>query len=509
MPDEGVDIESEDIGLAKKASSGYLWSQIARIIEFALIFVQSIIIARFLGPEHQGYYAIIIGFGQLISFFLNFGFEAVVNKYIAIYSDEKKKAAGLFLLIFKLRALIAFVTYSLIFIFAHRVALLLSNEMLTPWLRIASIMFFTGLVYSPMEFLYVGRLRLKEISIIKSANLLMTIILIYIVLRMGYGISGIVSMMAIVNLITIIVIFIQTKDLYKETVVPSNLKPMFIFGLFLWLNGLVGFFIQKQIDVVFLSIFKLPGEQIGYYYIGVGLADRISMILISGLFGVSLSALYMAFKQGGYEKTKAAWWILLKMSIGISVPALTFVYLLGRDIIILFYGEEYIPAIVLFKAFVIVHLVLRTFGYDQHITALYAIEKEKTVFLIRAIWGGICIVAEILLIPVFGVWGALIATSSSLIGVTFTEMIVIGRILGGYFPRGFFIKIALATIVSVIPIYFIPLFGIKAILVKGVIFVIILISMLLIIKPFDRSDYGYLSKSFPRFERYIRLFSTI
>jgi O-antigen/teichoic acid export membrane protein len=509
MPEETVNIEGERSDLARKASRGYVWNQASMIIESTLLFVQSIIIARLLGPQHQGYYATITGLSLLINTFLSLGFEDIANKYVAILSEKPKKAVGLFLLVFKYRILIAFAIYFFVFIFSRQVAFILGNEVLSPWIRISAIMFFFGWVYSPLRFLFVGFLRIKELAIMRTVNLTVITLLSYFVLKLGYGISGLVSMMAVVHLLTIIVVFIYSRDLYKETERPENIRPMFMFGIFIWLNSVVGFLLGKQIDVVFLSIFKLSGEQIGYYHIGISSADRISTLLVAGLLSLSLSALSVAFVRGGYEKTKVAWWILLKMSIGISVPALIFVYLLGSDIIIFFFGREYISAIILFKAFILVHLILRTFGYDQHITALYAIGKEKLVFLIRAIWGIICIITEVTLIPILGVWGAFIATGSSLIGVTFTEMIVTGRILGRYFPLGFFIKIASATIISIIPIYFVPLFGIKAILIKGVIFAIIFISMLLVMKPFDRSDYGYLSKSFPRFDRYFRLFSKI
>ncbi|MGQ9706349.1 MAG: oligosaccharide flippase family protein [bacterium] len=495
--------------LAKEASRGYVWNQSSMIVESILLFVQSIIIARLLGPQHQGYYATIVGLGLLINTFLNFGFEDVANKFVAVLSDSPKKASGLFLLIFKYRALIAFVIYSLVFIFSRQIAFVLGNEILSFWIRISAIMFFFGWVYSPLRFLFVGFLRMKELAIMRTANLAVITLLSYFVLKLGYGISGLVSMMALVHLLTIIVVFIYTKDLYKETERPENIRPMFMFGIFIWLNNVVGFLLGKQIDVVFLSIFKLSGEQIGYYHIGVSSADRISIFLVAGLLSLNLSALSIAFNRGSFEKLKVAWWILLKMSIGISLPALTFVFLIGSDIITFFFGKEYIPAIVLFKAFIIVHIILRTFGFDQHITALYAMGREKLVFLIRAIWGVICIITEVTLIPILGVWGAFIATGSSLVGVTITEMIVTGRILGGYFPLGFFLKIALSTIVSILPIYFIPLIGLKAILFKGIIFVIIFLSMLLFIKPFNKSDYGYLSKSFPRFDRCFKLFSRI
>ena len=57
---------AEEKSLAVRASRGYFLSQATRIIEFGLVFVQSLIIARLLGPERQGYYATIIGFGNLV-----------------------------------------------------------------------------------------------------------------------------------------------------------------------------------------------------------------------------------------------------------------------------------------------------------------------------------------------------------------------------------------------------------------------------------------------------------
>lgn len=500
---------AEEKSLAVRASRGYFLSQATRIIEFGLVFVQSLIIARLLGPERQGYYATIIGFGNLVGLIGSLGFDEVANKYVAVLSDDIKKVGGLFSIILRLRFVIAFGISLSIFLLADRIAVALGNEILEPWIRLAAPMFLVNAVYSLMRFLYIGLLRIKSISIIQITNLTLTTLLFYIVLKKGMGINGLIIISIIVFLLTILFILLESRKIIFKGERPDNLRPMLNFGFFNWFNNIVGFLLGKQIDVLLLSAFKLPGEQIGFYHVGVGAARLISTITVSGLFGVSLSTLSLEFKRGGYEATKKAWWVLLKMSIGIAIPILSFVFVLGDDIITFFYGTEYMPAINLFRAFIIFHIVLRILGYDQHVTAIYSIGKERVEFLIRVIWGSLNLIGAIILIPILGVWGALIATGSALVGVVITEMIVIGRVLGAYFPLRFFLKVGFATLVSIIPVVFIPLDGLVAIFVGGILFVIILLGLLGFLKPFDKEDYNYLSKSLPRFEKYIRYFSRV
>lgn len=111
-----------------------------------------------------------------------------------------------------------------------------------------------------------------------------------------------------------------------------------------WPIGLSGLFmtVYARIDMVLLSLFGIPSQEIGWYAVPVKIIEMFSLfplLVMSGLFPIFsvLNAEDRELLSRGYEKT----WILLAV---LSVPLLLVLYILSETWIPIFFGRSFSPS---------------------------------------------------------------------------------------------------------------------------------------------------------------------
>jgi O-antigen/teichoic acid export membrane protein len=442
--------------LVKRASSSFIWNQGAKIVEFGLAFAFNIIVARMLGPEKQGIYATVTSLGGLVFLFASLGFEDLLNKYIAKYSNRQNLYSGLFLHVLKIRGVIIGIFSIVLFIYSDFVAnVILGHPEISFYIRLYIPLIFISSLSNVLRSLFFGLLKVKYISIASIINNILNIAGVYFVLKMGYGISGLIIYTLITFVISIVYLVFKSKGFIKHPVRPEKMKPLYLFGLVTWLTSGLNFALGKQMDVLLLNIFRISSESVGYYHVGVGFAVTLSTISLAGLFGIDVSIFSHAFRDGGYELTRKWWGFITKVSIFMGTPILLFFAFFGHDAIIIFFSNEYEYSIVLFQIFIIVCWIGKFLGINANISSLYAIGKERAILWIRISSTLLNILLAILLIPVYKIWGALLATSIATIFHIILELVVAQIIIKVKYPFLFAFKILLSTIICGGLVYFI------------------------------------------------------
>lgn len=488
--------------LVKKASSSFLWNQGAKIIEFGLAFVFNIIVARMLGPERQGIYATVTSLGGLVFLFASLGFEDLLNKYIARYSDRQSLFSGLFLHIVKIRGLLIGIISVILFIYTDFVAeVILGNPEIGFYIRLYIPLIFLTSMTNVLRSLFFGLLKVRYISIASIINNVLNVGGVYFVLKLGYGISGLIIYTLITFVISASYLVFQSRRFVGQPVRPEKMKPLYLFGLVTWLTSGLNFALGKQMDILLLNIFRISSESVGYYHVGVGFAVTLSTISLAGLLGIDVSIFSHAYRDGGYELTRKWWEFITKVSIFMGTPILLFFIIFSRDAIITFFSADYINSIILFQIFLSVCWIAKILGINANISSLYAIGRERVILWIRVFSTLLNILLAILLIPVFEIRGAIIATSIATLIHTILEFVFAKIIIKGRYPLMFALKIIVATLISLTLTYFIPIHRLGGLVAKGISFFIIFTCVQLIIKPFTEEDMEYIEKVHPKFRR--------
>jgi O-antigen/teichoic acid export membrane protein len=388
-------------------NTGWLLSQ--QIYSMLVSLIIGVITARYLGPANYG----LINYGAslvtLFSGITNLGIEYVIIREMINNPDQTGDFIGSALIMRLGAALCSMVGISVLVIFLEP-----GNTLL--W--IATILQSIALpfsIYEVFNYYFQSRLESKFTSIAAiSATTAVGIWRIILLIRgttvEWFALSSVVFSITCIAIISII--FFYRKS-FKLTFHFSTIKRLFLQSYHFILSGLA-VTIYMQIDKVMLG--KMMGETtVGYYTAAttvVALWQFIPLAIISSARPIILE-----------EKIRdAAIYLkrLRQLFVGISLLAaavcLGFM-LFGRWLILLLYGNEYLPAVIPMM------ILIWATGFAVIGTArdIWIIAEEYNKYTKYFTWLGAIfnVIANSFLIPKWGMTGAAVATLLSQIVVAF------------------------------------------------------------------------------------------
>jgi O-antigen/teichoic acid export membrane protein len=225
----------------------------------------------------------------------------------------------------------------------------------------------------------------------------------------------IISLLYAKDIITILTILFSFKSRVSFKYLDfSLLRDTVKFGLYPMLTMLL-ITMNYQVDVLILKWF-VSFEQIGYYTVGVGLADKTWLIPD-------------AFKEvllGKTARKDSIEEILLsiKISLYVCLASLVFITVMGREIIVLLYGNEYVEA---YRVTVTIFAGIIPMLFFKLINTLFLAKgKQKFSFNVLLIAVVTNVIANFILIPYMGITGAALASvlSYSICGFVFLYIFI-------------------------------------------------------------------------------------
>ena len=376
--------------LSKIAKNEYVYSIITKFITFAVGIIQSVVVARYLGAELKGVntyitsitsigaIVITLGMHQAYPYFRKkYGKDAIYQDFVSlimliyiIYISIGVSLAIFLPVSFKMKAvfvLIPLLGYSRV---VSYIALIERPNLRNTWWMVISI---ADIVYVALLWLLIERSVFWAISIILFADLLKCVVY--------------TAMLKVIPKIH--------KGLAKMAVELGK------FGFFPML-ALLMTTLNYRLDVLMLHQYDyISDSMIGVYSLGLSLSDKIVMIPDT-LKGVLVSKL--AKGAGSSEVAKVC-----RIGLFASTFLCGVIILLGKLAIKVLYGEEYNGA---YSIVIITSLGVLAVSYFKLI-AQYNIVNRKQILNVVMLSIAIIVdvVLNLLLIPLWGIEGAAVATS--------------------------------------------------------------------------------------------------
>lgn len=405
------------------------------------MFLSSIMVARALGPELLGKYMIIISFGATMVIPLSLGTNEAFVRYFGELSGagQRKWVGRLIKDVMKVRILWYLCLSALIILFSRYLFDLfgLSFELPTLFYILGYIFFaatvssfetylqtqfkqkFTNSVetlFSTLHFFILGFLFFTNSLEVRSVLFLIFVLLV--VKLFLYGVKSIQVARLHQNMD---IDPIRDEDYYRDLK-----KRFFTYSFYMFIIALGGIILAYRSDVYFLSYF-LGLTSVGYYNLVNNFVTSSYSFFMPRSIGVMFSSTMVQSYQEAKDISvlnkyfqKQVEFIFLftfPLAVGGSI--------LAEQLITVFYGIEYLPAVPLFISFFLITAITK---FGGAISSVFVTIEKPQYFLWTKILSIINIPLNVYLIPRYGTMGALYATTATLGLILIVEYFIAKRI---------------------------------------------------------------------------------
>jgi O-antigen/teichoic acid export membrane protein/SAM-dependent methyltransferase len=439
----------------KRTAKGFFWNQIGRTIEYVLVFLFAAFVARKLGAETNGIYASVLSTVSFLLIISSMGFEtAIASTFPKVYKDFSS-AAGAFrgMLIFRFFFSII-LGIGFLLLRTTLIRLLHLPPFVFNYLLIVVFYFILRNIISLFNSSLIAFFETRLSSSISVSIRLIELVVAYFLLKSGYNLQWIFLLITTTSLIQIVFYSVAAKPLLFSKSEEKSIAPILSLGGKFWLNSILGFVLGKQADIILLGLFTVSLVEIGNYDVAFTFAQTINIGLTMGFYGISVATFSSIesvdkLKVRKYFET-ANHFILLALT-----PVFIFAAAFSKVLIPFIYSTDYTKSIPLFQFFTIVFIVSRIFAGGLAADYLQSKGETKKLLITSVISGAANIVLAIILIPVYGILGAALATCVAGLIIAGLHFYFVRQSLGITLQLGALIKILSLSIFSVFLTYFI------------------------------------------------------
>jgi len=371
--------------MRKLLKNQYVVSLATKVFIVLLGLLISIFINRYLGPSLKGEYSYILNIINILVLILNLG---IYQSYPFYKRSDEEECKSKFFSIVIIQFLL-YLTIAIILSIALKKIEYTLMLTLTPIMILRRQLNFIGLVEN-----------INKRNLLNIGNqIFYTLLLFLIYTLMLTNLYYVFIAMYLKDIIIIIrIIYKYNLKLQLKNLDAKLASSAIKFGIFPMLAALLTT-ANYSLDVIILKHF-MNYREIGYYTVGVGLANKVWLISD-------------AFKEVLFSKTAKKDSIFdvklsLKINLYISIVLIIFIIVFGQAVIQTLYGTEYLPAYSVTSVIFIGLIPMIFFKLINPLFVANGRQKESFIYLLIAVTFNIGM--NLVLIPKMGIVGAALAS---------------------------------------------------------------------------------------------------
>jgi O-antigen/teichoic acid export membrane protein len=499
------------MSLAQRFTSSLIWNSIGKAILYCSGIATSIIIARGLGKVNLGIYATLITIPAMLRLFSSLGFETIFNLKLPVYSlapNGRDKMRYLIQRLIGLRLFITIIILGSLYMCFPLIGKFLKKPELIQYFLPLALYFVALTTLSLISMIFLALLRMKVASIVDGFNQMLYLggILI-LVWFLRLGIDGVLYAFVISTITTICVYMVLGKEYVwgKTTSIEGERRELVEIGATALVSSMVTFGLGSQIDILLLNYFGVSNEDIGVYHLGYSLALMLGLFS-QGIGGISQSVFSEAYTRQDDAGLSISWTMVTKVFIIMALPIYMFALLHAYSIFKIFYGVEYVGTSGILQLFIISTALRIIIGSSFCMPAFYLLQQKRNGVYVQIAGGVVNLILDVLLIPLYGVWGAVWATSFSLVMTGIGQVVILSRKIEIVPPFVFAGKIMIACTIALLPTFFFEIFNVYLLLAAGLVYGILFILTIAVLKPLDEQEKEMVKAVSPQFAAVVRYF---
>jgi len=405
------------MGVARTIAKNTIFNLISAATDFVVNFVVGIVLARGLGTEQYGIYALLMWFLSLAALVVNLGAGEMSKRFIAeaLGAGHTQEPQGLVRLTLMLRGGAGLAGSLVILALSRFWAELFGNAgnhvyfafiaftLLPQGLNYALITIFTGFQkyeYAAYVTLGTGPLRLALIIIFMVVGFGIQQVLIVHIATLTLGI--LIGLILLRRLMPLNGLFLSS--LLDRATKKRALKYALIMAGYLGLDYLA----FREAAVFFIGLY-CPAETVGFYTLAVRLGSMSVTLLPATFSFVLLPAFAEQFGKGDMGKIKTIYLTSARYLMVLSLPLAAAMIALASPIVTLLYGTDYAPTVTLMRI-IIIPLAIGAIGQAAE-AMIFGINRPGFVLKMTVVLALLNVGLNLWLVPRYGVLGAAIASS--------------------------------------------------------------------------------------------------
>lgn len=337
-----------------KFVKGFSITGMGVIYSAIMFYVSAFLCVNLLGPTQYGLFSIAFMIPNILIYFLLFGLDVTVARYIAHNLGEKnsKKALECTQTIFWARFIIAVVFMIVFFFLADPMARLLGEDV-SRGLRFLSLYILSYLVAKYLMAILQGYFLLKERTITESLTNTLNLVLLLPFVYLGFGYIS-----PILAFIGAFVFSIILSFYYLNRAGISVLKISFagFHALKEYLRFSSAVYLSESFHITYvwvgtivISLYSMPVETVGYYRAMFSITNAI-IIISYGLTIVLFPMLSELNARGEMARLSFSLRKIIKYTLSLSIPAAIGMLIISNHLISIFF-PRYLSAVLLLRIF--------------------------------------------------------------------------------------------------------------------------------------------------------------
>ena len=443
-----------------KALQSVPWMISAKLVTFVIYFVISIMVVKALSPEDYGILALSKNFGQYMIIVCALGLNTCILRYlpeIELKGDYQGIKTflirSLFCQIFSWLMCVSVIYLIKIHIFEYLTS---SSELLLDFICLWILAWvLKNTVTDSLTALFEAK-TVALIALLQSAIICGSVIWVCSMdeVRLEYILAAellALGMTFICGLYKLKTCLKQSKGKSTKVAIPA--KRVLKLASPVWFNGLLRSLMLQYTEVFVLAYCFLP-EVAGFYELGYSLP-----LLAITFIPMALQTLFSSAFAEAYERDKTLLPSMVntmfKVLMLLAIPLAVSGFLFSESLVIKLYGEDMKSAGTVAKYFSLIHILpLISMPLSMAVTTLE--KNSKTIgLLIMQVFINISL--DIILIPLYGLMGAVAAVVLTFILTIPIRLLVVKRLIGGlWFPIKYFCKVSLTCSALAVLFTFLP-----------------------------------------------------
>ena len=364
--------------------------------------VASVLSARLLGPEGRGVYGVATAVCGIGVQFGNLGMHSANTFYLAKDKERLPATIGNSLALSGVVGIISMLAYLFFSIFPK-------------YAPVSGIVLFLCLIFIPFQLylllqqnLFIALGKISKYNKLEIMSGTFYPILLVIIALFGIVTPQSVFVISILGCVLVIMIgFTWIKAMVSDRISLDiqYFKHTLTFGLKNYIACLLAYLVLRA-DILMLNYF-LDSEQTGLYSIAVSLADMVNMLSVTVGMLLFPKAASMSSDQERHKFIKKVITYMFFVMLLLILVAM----MLSKYVILLLYGSEYAPAI---KVFNILMPGILCLSISSLLSNYFTSKNMITITIITTFIAFVVnVIANLLLIPRYGINGSAIASAIS------------------------------------------------------------------------------------------------